>query len=104
MLKCTWCCKDTSKIPCENCGSDAVVDPYKEHNHHWSRKTIATIACTICDLEVSNTVYFSGSAPTAGKKERTNEIRSRTDNGKKGKDGKRPKRQVQAEKDSKREA
>lgn len=70
MLRCTWCCKDTRKKPCEHCGSDVVFDPYKEHTHQWSRKTINTMECLVCDLEVQNHIYFSGSAPEKGAKEK----------------------------------
>src|SRR5215472_6693809 len=100
MLRCTWCCKDTRTSPCENCGSDiAVVDPYKEHTHDWSRKTITTMECKVCDLEVPNSVYFSGSAPEKGKKERKpdNEIQSGTADVPQGTDTDRngPKRRAQ---------
>lgn len=72
MLRCTWCCKDTKTNSCEHCGnSHSVSDPYEQHNHEWSRKTIKTMECKVCDLEVSNEDYFAGRAPRSGKKEKS---------------------------------
>lgn len=60
-LRCIWCCKDTKTDPCENCGSDQVCDPNKPHVHHWSRRTIITMECKVCDKVISNKDYFSTS-------------------------------------------
>jgi hypothetical protein len=49
ILRCIWCMKDTKTNPCEHCGSDQVVDRTKPHTPHWSRRTIRTIECKICD-------------------------------------------------------
>lgn len=53
-FRCTWCMKDTNETPCEHCHSDAsVVDPKLPHTHHWSRKTINTLECKICQKIVT---------------------------------------------------
>jgi len=51
ILRCIWCMKDTKTNPCEHCGSDQVVDKTKRHKPHWSRFTINTIKCKICDRQ-----------------------------------------------------
>lgn len=52
ILRCIWCCKDTKTNPCEHCGSDQVTDRTKPHSPHWSRKTMRTVECKICDREI----------------------------------------------------
>lgn len=55
ILRCTWCCRDTKTNPCEHCGSDSsVVDRTEPHNPHWSRRTMRTVDCKVCDREVPN--------------------------------------------------
>ncbi len=50
--RCTWCCKDTKTKACEHCGSDhAVSDRTKPHRPEWSRKTMTTVECKVCDRE-----------------------------------------------------
>jgi len=49
ILRCIWCIKDTQTNPCEHCGSDQVLNRTQPHRPHWSRWTIDTIKCKICD-------------------------------------------------------
>ena len=52
IFRCTWCCKDTESKPCQHCGNECcVVDRTKPHTPEWSRKTIATVECKICDRQ-----------------------------------------------------
>lgn len=53
ILRCIWCCKDTRTDPCEHCGCDYVMDRTKPHAPHWSRKTMRTVECKVCDREIS---------------------------------------------------
>lgn len=52
VFRCLWCCKDTKVNPCEHCESDAVVNRAVPHSPHWSRKTIRTVECKVCDREI----------------------------------------------------
>jgi hypothetical protein len=48
--RCTWCCKDTTTIPCEHCGNDlSVTDRTKPHHPEWSRYSISEVECKVCD-------------------------------------------------------
>ncbi len=50
ILRCTWCCKDTPTSPCHRCGNDVcLTDRTKPHRPEWSRKTISTVECKVCD-------------------------------------------------------
>lgn len=57
ILRCIWCIKDTTTNPCEHCGSDQVQDRTVPHLAHWSRATIATIECKVCDRRVTVEQY-----------------------------------------------
>lgn len=58
--RCTWCCKDSSTSPCEYCKSDSSIYVKGEkHICDWSRKTINTMECKICDRVISNEEYFN---------------------------------------------
>jgi len=64
---CTWCCKDIPGLICETCGSDvSVCDKTKPHHCHWSRKTITSMKCKICDRVIPNSVYFKGGTEVYG--------------------------------------
>lgn len=61
-LRCTWCCKDVeSGPPCPMCGNHSVSDKTAPHRAEWSRKTIRSMECKVCDREISNEDYFRGS-------------------------------------------
>lgn len=56
--RCTWCGRDCAKLFCDHCGCDFnVVDRSLPHTHEWSRKTINSVECKICDevRKVDNT-------------------------------------------------
>jgi putative endonuclease len=58
ILRCIWCIKDTKTNPCEHCGSDQVVDRTVKHAPHWSRATMNTVECKICDRSVPNNQQY----------------------------------------------
>mgnify|MGYP001602384043 CR=1 FL=1 len=59
--RCIWCMKDTFTNPCEFCGnSDHIYIKGAKHTCHWSRKTINSMECKICERVISNEDYFSG--------------------------------------------
>ena len=48
--RCVWCIKDTATNPCEFCGnSDSLYVKGRKHTCHWSRQTLSTVKCKICD-------------------------------------------------------
>jgi len=49
---CPRCLKDSPGPVCDQCGGECV-DRTRPHNSHWSRKTIRTVACKICDRTVN---------------------------------------------------
>ncbi len=57
-LKCIWCMEKTKTKPCEHCGSTEVVNPTLPHSCHWSRYTINTVQCKICDKIISYEEYL----------------------------------------------
>lgn len=53
--------KDTATVPCENCGgSDQIYAKGEKHTCHWSRYTLNSVKCKLCDRVISNEDYFSG--------------------------------------------
>jgi hypothetical protein len=52
VLRCIWCGQDTRTKPCEHCQNYEVVDRTQPHVPHWSRRTLDTVCCKICDREV----------------------------------------------------
>ena len=59
--RCVFCCKDSEEIPCQNCGNDhTLYIKGEKHSCQWSRRTIATMECKVCDRVISNVDYFSG--------------------------------------------
>ncbi len=63
--RCTFCGGDCWEETCPRCGhSDAVFDKRAPHRCEWSRKTINTVECKICDRTLSMAVYLQhGGAP-----------------------------------------
>jgi uncharacterized CHY-type Zn-finger protein len=51
--------KNTPSKPCVHCGSDQVADPTLPHDHHWSRNTIDSVICKICDKVISFDEYLA---------------------------------------------
>lgn len=50
VLRCTWCCKDTTTSPCEHCGNiDTISNRRAPHRAEWSRATIKEVECKVCD-------------------------------------------------------
>ena len=48
--RCTWCGRDWMVPFCGHCNSEGnVVDTSLPHRHQWSRKTINSVECKICD-------------------------------------------------------
>lgn len=61
ILRCIQCCKDTVISPCQQCGQTVtVVDRTKPHTPHWIARTISTVACKICDREITFEQYMNG--------------------------------------------
>lgn len=59
--RCILCCKDSDTDPCQHCGNKyALYIKGEKHDCHWSRRTISTMECKICDRVISNDDYFSG--------------------------------------------
>ena len=54
ILRCIWCCKDVTHKPCEHCDNTCVIDRTQPHHSHWSRKTMQTVECKVCDRERPN--------------------------------------------------
>ena len=50
--RCTRCIKDSPEPVCDKCGNECV-DSTQPHHAHWSRKTIRTVECKICDRAVT---------------------------------------------------
>lgn len=69
--RCVWCIKDSKTEACERCGGPCE-DRTKPHIPHWSRKTMATVECKICDRSVSYEQMLSDNhCPGAGEKGQT---------------------------------
>jgi hypothetical protein len=59
--RCVFCCKDSEEIPCQKCGNDHTLYVKGEkHTCQWSRRTISSMECKVCDRVISNKDYFSG--------------------------------------------
>jgi len=58
--RCIWCMKDSAADPCEFCGSDNLYVKGEKHTCHWSRETINTIKCKVCDRIISMDDYLKG--------------------------------------------
>lgn len=54
ILRCTWCCRDVEQDPCEHCDNYSVTARTKPHRPEWSRKTLQTVECKVCDRERPN--------------------------------------------------
>ena len=55
-MRCTWCIRDTQTPDrCDQCGSKYLSDPNLPHDPDWSRHTIKTWVCKVCDRIVDNT-------------------------------------------------
>ena len=65
MMRCLVCGKDTGPEIlgcCEHCASGFLVDRTKVHPPHWSRHTMMSMICKICDRVISNEDYFNDQA------------------------------------------
>jgi hypothetical protein len=55
-MRCTWCIRDSKTADrCDKCGSKHLRDPSEPHTPDWSRRTLATWECKVCDRVISNT-------------------------------------------------
>jgi hypothetical protein len=52
--------KDSAADPCEFCGSDNLYVKGEKHTCHWSRETINTVKCKVCDRIISMDDYLKG--------------------------------------------
>lgn len=68
-LKCVWCMKRTQRNPCEHCGSEQVYDMDKPHSCEWSRLTINTVECKLCERVLSWKEYEQELTKKANKHE-----------------------------------
>lgn len=62
VMRCTWCCCDTGEDEdgdCVRCGNHTLVDRAKPHMPHWSRKTIDTVECKVCDRSGPHSIQAS---------------------------------------------
>ncbi len=52
----------TGTKPCEHCGSTQVENMDAPHTCEWSRKTIDTVECKVCERTMSMEEYLKHAA------------------------------------------
>ena len=52
IFRCTWCGRDNGDDgkECAACANTStLIDRTKRHSPHWSRRTMNTVECKVCD-------------------------------------------------------